>query len=593
MKKCLVWIVCLSLALSLTGCAEYEQLAQSIQDATQAVNEAQKETQADQAAQLTPSVTPEEAISSDAQSARSTAAPESTPQTQQTQSVPSEAPTPQATAQASGKTETIQKLTPLETVVAEFTELTKIPRGSHNEEKVSEYLYQWGLSHSLQSTKDESGNVILELPASTGCEDAPLIVLQAHMDMVVACEDGKTTDALQKGVTLINNGTTLSATGTSLGADDGIGVATALYILSAEEPVHGPVRAIFTVNEEDGMTDAENLSAQYLSDAAYLLNLDWKNEGSVNNACAGSTVYRFSTTPAWKAPEGNTAYEISLSGLIGGHSGLCIGEGRANAIKVLANLMEAAYKEGLMPEIAAFSGGCAKNAIPDQASLTLAIHDADAEAFENVVSDQAEAFDARYAKVETQASFTCTKLGTLPAQVLYAPISKAFCDLLYLCPDGVNTTSLDGSGAVESSSNIGLVTLNETELWFEAYTRSAKAEITREQQEHLQLLSALCGCTMRQMYASPAWAADENNKLVSLLQDAYRQLNGEEMRVESVHEDLECGYFMAKNPKLYCAAIGPAIENAHTVNETVKLDSIDANIKLIETLLKTISTQRA
>ncbi len=591
MKRMLACVLCLLLALSLGGCAEYEQLVESIEQTAQAVNEAKEEIAPAQTPAIETSEAQSEVPAIEASAAQSEKpVPEATPEAAAAQDepapvspVPAASEAPQSAAPAAPS--------PLECVLAEFEELAKIPRASHNESAVSSYLCSWAKEHGLQSVQDEIGNVIIDLPASTGCEKAPLIVLQAHMDMVSVAASGKVFDPAKDGIEIISDGKTLKANGTSLGADDGIGVATILYILSAEEPVHGPVRAIFTVDEEDSMTGAESLSAEYLADAAYLLNLDNETLGSVLDSCAGCAGYRFSAAPAWKAPQGDTAYEISLSKLCGGHSGVCIHMGRANAIKEIARVLGAVYSEGLTPEIAALSGGTVSNAIPDEAKLTVVLHGADAEAFENVVSAQIEAFQARYGKIETEASFVCSKLATLPERVLYAPIGKAFSDMLCLCPDGVNTMRIDGSGMVESSSNLGVLSLDENELYCELLTRSSVQAVADEQMEVLRLLSSLCGVEMRQLETNPAWEQASDNRLVELVTAAYKLTTGEEARVESVHGSTECGYFMEKNPKLHCASIGATIENVHTPKEIVHIDTIETNLEVVLKVLETISAE--
>lgn len=226
----------------------------------------------------------------------------------------------------------------LDIVLSEFLELAKVPRPSHHEERVSEYLFQWAKSHGLAVEKDNMNEIIIDKPASPGCENVPRVIFQAHMDMVCVCEEGVTYDPMTDPIKVINDGVTLTADGTSLGADDGIGVAMCLYLLQDDTLRHGPIRAIFTTKEEDGM-DSIAIDPKYL-DGGYLVNLDWETLGSLCNSCAGGDFFNYSHKAEWEKPiVGCKTLTISLSGLLGGHSGVGINKGHANALVSIATLL--------------------------------------------------------------------------------------------------------------------------------------------------------------------------------------------------------------------------------------------------------------
>lgn len=260
----------------------------------------------------------------------------------------------------------------LDIVLSEFLELAKVPRPSHHEERVSEYLFQWAKRHGLAVEKDALNEIIIDKPASPGCENVPRVIFQAHMDMVCVCEEGVSYDPLNDPIKVINDGITLTAEGTSLGADDGIGVAMCLYLLQDDTLRHGPIRAIFTTNEEDGM-DSMAIDPKYL-DGDYLINLDWETLGSLCNSCAGGDYFNFSHKAEWEKPvAGCKTLTITFSNLLGGHSGVGINKGHANALVTIATLLSMLQQGGVSFRVASFGGGQAKNAIPAFGSASVAI----------------------------------------------------------------------------------------------------------------------------------------------------------------------------------------------------------------------------
>ena len=274
-------------------------------------------------------------------------------------------------------------------ILENFLSLTRIPRKSHHEEAVSRFLYQWALDKGLRACRDEVGNVIIDKPASAGCENAPCTILQAHMDMVCVAEPGRAYDPLTDPITVINDGETLTADGTSLGGDDGAGVAIAMTILEDTQAVHGPVRAIFTVDEEDGMAGANALDVRHL-DVGYLINMDWEEYGSLCCSSAGSDMYLFRRAVERTDAAGLSAFSLSLRGFEGGHSGAQIHLGRANAIRAAARILLAAADAGCGIRLAAFKGGSAHTAIPSSAEAVVCVDPAQEDAFLAAARAQAD-----------------------------------------------------------------------------------------------------------------------------------------------------------------------------------------------------------
>lgn len=476
-------------------------------------------------------------------------------------------------------------------VVDEFMQLAEIPRGSHNEQAVSDYLKSWAEEKGLSVVQDSVNNIIIDKPGTVGYEDAPLTIMQGHMDMVIVSDPDKDFDGKTDPITVINDGTTLTADGTSLGADDGIGISTVLYILESDDIVHGPIRAIFTVDEEDGMYGAENLDASYL-DAKYLINLDWETYGSLCNSCAGSRSYDISREPVFiSVPEGMKAYDISLTGLLGGHSGVDIDKGRANAIIELANVIEDEFAGKASCCIADFTGGSARNAIPADASMKVLVAEDNASTFETIFNEAKEKFADEYGAVETSYSFELTEASELPQTIMGQSETINLCNFITTIPNGVYTMSDKVEGLVESSSNLGTIGIDNGTILMLAYPRSSsETEQDNMEAEFLEAADTY-DFDLEKTGETPGWDVDNDSILVAYFQDAYTALSGEELSIDPVHAGLENGWFASKNPDLDSVSIGPTLENVHTVNETLYLDSLDYTIQLVVNVLGVIARE--
>ena len=292
-------------------------------------------------------------------------------------------------------------------VIDEFLQIANIPRPSHHEEAIGEYLFQWAKNRHLAVQKDELGNLIIDKAATVGCETSPRVILQAHMDMVCVAAEGVTYDPLKDSIRVMNDGKTLSAEGTSLGADDGIGIAICLYFLQDQTLKHGPLRVIITVNEEDGMSSGA-MNPKYL-DAQYLINLDWEWLGSLCNSSAGGDFFSLSRRfTRKKASAGFIAMQLRLSGLLGGHSGVDINRGRLNALLGIATALDALAKADIPFELSDFHGGQARNAIPSSADAALWVSKKHLSAAEKVLADYGSGLRRSFEPVEpnTQAKWS-------------------------------------------------------------------------------------------------------------------------------------------------------------------------------------------
>lgn len=472
----------------------------------------------------------------------------------------------------------------LDTILAEFLKISEIPRPSHHEEQIGAYLMEWAGKHGLSVIQDPIGDVIIDKPASPGCEKAPRVILQAHMDMVCVAAEGVAYDPLHDPIRVINDGTVLRADGTSLGADDGIGVALCLYLLQDQKLRHGPMRVIITVNEEDGMSSID-MSAEFL-DGAYLINLDWEWLGSLCNSAAGCDFMKFVRKAAWlDDPEDCAALNLELKGLQGGHSGVGINLGRANALVCMATALYRLLDKGIPVYISDFRGGQAKNAIPASAQTALQVPAGQLEETVAALEDYRRDFAAMFGDKEPTAEFLISE-GNGPARVLDPEIAQSLLKLLIALPNGVNTMSPYVPALVESSQNLGLLAVSQEEVTLEAMERSCVNYRAEELLRTSRLIAETLGYTYVQGDHAPAWGVDPHSRLVPIACEVYRELTGKDMVVEPVHGGLECGAFAEKNPRLDMIAIGPSLENVHSPDETCDIESVKVTAELLVRILE-------
>ena len=479
------------------------------------------------------------------------------------------------------------KSSALEITLKEFMAIAEIPRPSHHEEKIGAYLVEWAQKRGLTVEQDAIGDVIIDKPAAPGHERAPLVIIQAHMDMVCVAAEGVPFDPLKDPIKVINDGKTLRAKGTSLGADDGIGVALALYLLQDESLVHGPLRVILTVNEEDGMSSIA-MPDKYL-DGAYLINLDWEWLGSLCNSAAGGDFLSFTRKAEWTAPSADDhAVKITLKGLLGGHSGVGINLGRANALVCLATALSRIAEAGIPIKIADFHGGQAKNAIPAQAEAVITIPAGSKGQAKELLSAYKKDFAAAFGDIEHSYALTIND-EKAPSQVLHPEIGRALISLLNTLPNNINTMSPFVTTLTESSQNLGFLKIDDQTITLEAMERSCVAYRAEEMLRASRLIAEAFGFTYTQGDHVPAWAVNPHSELVPLACEVYSELTGRNMVVEPVHGGLECGAFFEKNPDLDMIAIGPSLTDVHSPDESCDIESIRVTAELVIRILEKLA----
>ena len=404
------------------------------------------------------------------------------------------------------------------------------------------------------------------------------------MDMVAVAEDDQNFDPLTDPITVIRddeNGT-LTADGTSLGADDGIGVSIIMTIVQAQgEMAHGPLRAIFTTNEEDGMDGAANLDPEWLNGAPWLINIDNEDASSVlvSTASGDSVTNKKDLTPA--DPSGDKTLRIGISNLKGGHSGIDIDKGRLNGIAALGGFLNQLEKEGVVYELSSFKGGCAGNAIPSQAEAVIVISAEDQEQIGHNLAAYCEELNEQYKDIENEIQCEVTEMDSLP-KVVSSQEKEAVVRFITETFTGVYAMSDDMEGLVQSSANFGVFKLDPEEAEAIITVRSSDPDERIILLDRQEKLAQECGFETTIDSFANAWKYDPDSRLTELAKTIYREQNGEDICVLAVHAGLECGCFKEKNPDLDMISIGPDLKDVHTPNEVVYLNSIPKTWHLLE-----------
>lgn len=464
-----------------------------------------------------------------------------------------------------------------------FCEIAKIPHGSKNTAKISDFLVEFAKARSLEVTQDKLGNVIIKKPATAGYESAKPVILQGHMDMV--CE--KTADSdfnfETDGLNLEFDGEYIYAKDTTLGGDDGIAVAMILALLDAKDIPHPEIEAVITVDEEIGMLGAEFIDLSGLSGRT-LINIDSEAEGVFTVGCAGGNVTKI-TLPLEFEEYFGEFYKIEISGLIGGHSGIEIDKGRASAAKLLITLL--CGIDGV--KIGSIFGGQKDNVIPNYASATVFANED-----EILIAAQKyqKLFLEEYAKTDKNIKVSVTKIGKESAKVMNKDCAKTALNMLSELPNGIQKMSEEILGLPETSLNLGILNNNETELEASFCVRSAKGEEKRKLTEKLKEIATKYGAKIEVSGDYPAWEFKPDSDLRELMKEVFVSQYGFEPKVETVHAGLECGLFCGKLKGLDCISIGPNLIDIHTPKEKMEVKSVERTWNLVLETLKRMKNQQ-
>jgi len=458
-------------------------------------------------------------------------------------------------------------------VFEQFAKINQIPRPSKREEKMIEYLTNWGKSHQLETVVDETGNVIIRKSATPGMENRKTLILQSHMDMVceklVDLDFDFDRDAIQTYV----DGEWLRAKGTTLGADDGIGCAIELAILDSDDVEHGPLECVFTRDEETGLTGAEGMKAGFMT-GDMLINLDSEDEGQIFVSCAGgrntTATFHFEKE---EAPQGLFFLQVSLKGLIGGHSGDDINKKRANALKVLARfLYQTQERYGL--RLAFFNAGKLHNAIPRDG---VALFGVPADKKENVRADwNVFANDVTEEYHVTEKTMQFNMESAKAEKVLPVEVSTRLIQALQAADNGVFAMCQDEEIAwlVETSNNVASIVTTDNEAKVICSQRSNVMSALDNQAATIKAVFQLAGAEVVQGEGYPAWRMNPNSQLTALTVETYKKLFNKEPKVLGIHAGLECGLFSEKYPHLDMVSFGPTLRGVHSPDERLHIPTV-------------------
>lgn len=451
-----------------------------------------------------------------------------------------------------------------------FKEICTIPRPSKKEEKISEYILQFGKSHNLETIRDRVGNILIRKPATKGKENLKSIILQSHMDMVCEKNSDVRHDFDHDPIIPVIDGEWVRAKGTTLGADDGIGIATQLAILESNEISHGPLECLFTVDEESGMTGAHGIDPDFLQ-SNILINLDSEDEGELFIGCAGGidtlATFRYKET---KVPSHSIGYKVSVAGLKGGHSGDEIDKGSGNSNKILTRILWHA-RQHYKSRLHTFDGGNLRNAIPREAFAVITMKERFGSEFEQSVHTLITDIKSEYARVDPALTITVEDTP-LPAFVIKPAVHRKLLQSLYACPHGVIAYSQDIPGLVETSTNLASVKfIEDNQVVVTTSQRSSVESAKWDASEQLANLFRLAGARVVQSGGYPGWKPDTSSELLKITERSYKKLFGEKPIVRAIHAGLECGLFLQKYPALDMISFGPTIKGAHSPDEKINI----------------------
>lgn len=455
-----------------------------------------------------------------------------------------------------------------------FDEITKVPRPSCHEEQIRTFLLDFAKKHGVEAATDECGNVVMRKPATKGHENSPIVVLQSHMDMVCEKNSNVEHDFMKDPIQTYIDGDWVKAKGTTLGADNGIGMAAAMAVMIDPSIEHGPIEALFTINEEIGLEGAQNLGKDMIK-GSMLLNLDSEDDGEIFVGCAGgidtTAIFTYKRS---LAPENFIFMKVKVSGLLGGHSGSDINAGRANANKVIARFIwECSQRWDI--EVSEFDGGNLRNAIPREAHAIFGVHsDHQKEVVRHLNKYSAEIIN-EYKAVEPSINLE-VEMVEKPEYCIDSETSLRLVRALYSAPHGVYSMSADLEGLVETSTNLAAVKMIEDDkikvtTSQRSSVESRKADIAGQVEAHFQL----AGAEVSHSDGYPGWAPNMNSPIMKISADAYEELFGVKPAIKAIHAGLECGLFLSKYPNLDMVSFGPTMTGVHSPDEQLLIPTVE------------------
>ena len=468
-----------------------------------------------------------------------------------------------------------------------FYGLTRVPRPSKHEGKVQEHLLQWGKEHGVEVFRDDTGNIIFRKPATPGMENRRGVILQGHMDMVPQKTGDSNHDFLKDPITTLIDGDWVTADRTTLGADNGIGVAMGLSVLEDKTIKHGPIEVLVTYDEETGMTGANCLKPGVLK-GDILINLDSEEEGELCVGCAGgldaSADFKYRT---YKTPDGYVGYKLSVKGLQGGHSGMDISLYRANANKAAARiLLPLLEKEGV--KVANFTGGSLRNAIPFEAVVLLAVPSAKTRKVKETVESVFADIKAEFKDSDPGAEMFFEKEKAAPARYIADGVMLRAVKAMLACPSGVVRMSRTMEGLTETSTNMAIVRTEKGHLTIHSLMRSAVDSSKAYLAEKMRCLFELAGATITFKGGYSGWTPKLDTPMNKVMMEQFKKVYGKDMKIMATHGGLECAIMGAKYPNWEMVSVGPTIKYPHSPDERVNIPSVERTWEYLKAVLAAV-----
>ncbi|NHB70357.1 aminoacyl-histidine dipeptidase [Perlabentimonas gracilis] len=465
-----------------------------------------------------------------------------------------------------------------------FYSLTQIPRPSKHEQAAVDFVVKFGKDLGLETIVDEVGNVIIRKAATPGMENRKGIILQGHLDMVPQKNSDKKHDFEKDPIEAHIDGEWVTANGTTLGADNGIGVAAAMAVLEDTSLVHGPVEALFTIDEETGMTGAFNLKPGLLK-GDILMNLDSEDEGELYVGCAGGMDANIKL--AYKeeaAPAGYTFVKLSVTGLKGGHSGMDISSGRGNSIKLLFRFLRYAEKQFNI-RLASIDGGSLRNAIPREAFAVVGVPTDKLSNLEQAAKEHLNIYKAEFSKVEPDMVFTVDKVDA-PKSVIDSKAQWGIIRGVFGCPNGVIRMSDAMPGLVETSTNLARVYNENGVIYVQCLLRSSVDTAKEALGEKIASVFEMAGAEVSFAGSYPGWKPNMDSAILKAMSEVYKSNWGKTPEIKAIHAGLECGILGGVYPNFDMISFGPTIRYPHSPDEKVKIDTVDMFWKFLVEVLK-------
>lgn len=453
-----------------------------------------------------------------------------------------------------------------------FADLNAVPRPSKKEERVRQFMMDFGKSLGLETLEDAIGNVIIKKPATPGMESRQTVVLQSHLDMVHQKNSDTVFDFETQGIEMLIDGDWVKAKGTTLGADNGIGVAAIMAVFASKDLQHPALEAMFTIDEETGMTGAMKIDPKNFT-GTILLNLDTEDDDELSIGCAGgidtNTSYAYKLVPV---ETDSVSYEITIRGLLGGHSGMDIHRGRGNANKLMNRIFYQAVS--LFPvQVTSVDGGSLRNAIPRESTALVSVSKENKAAFEAYMQGISTTIKHEYQSIETELKIDW-KTAETPKEAIHVDDALKIMNAIYAVPNGVFRMSPDIAGLVEASTSLARIIIGDGKFVSQSLQRSSVESTKTDVANAVRAAFESIGCAVVQNGDYPGWQPNPNSAILKLMADMYRNKFKEEPQVKACHAGLECGILGAHFPGMDMISFGPNIRAAHSPDEKVQVSSV-------------------